>query len=322
MIDLHRHLEAAPRIDDLSHFVIKHNIDLPRDADSLRRALTFEGRPGDLASFLEPFTRYIHRCFTSVESVRDFTLLAIKRMNEEGISYGELRLSPFYMSGVYSGSIRVPADDIVKAVLDARDEAAAIWPLRVGIILIVGRELDLSFAHQVVDLALKYQSQVCGVDLAGDESNYPPELFVDAFARAREAGIPITIHAGEAGPAENVRTAVEKLGATRIGHGLAIAKDPEVLAMVRDKGIVLETCPRSNWLTGAVQGSPLDHPLMKLHRAGVKVTVNTDDPMLQDTWLADDIAAARELGASEEDLAAFEKTALMAAFDRTLGRRE
>lgn len=322
MIDLHRHLEAAPCIDDLSQFVIRHNIDLPRDTESLRKVLTFEGRPGDLSSFLQPFVHYIHRCFTSVESVRDFTLLAIKRMHEEGISYGELRLSPFYMAGAYSGSIRIPADEIVKGVLDARDEAAAIWPVHVGIILIVGRELELSFAHQVVDLALKYQGRVCGVDLAGDETRYPPELFVDVFARVREAGMPITIHAGEAGPAENVRTAVEKLGATRIGHGLAVAKDPEVLAMLRDTGVVLETCPRSNWLTGAVQGSPLDHPLMKLHRAGVNVTVNTDDPMLQDTWLADDIAAARELGAGEEDLAAFEKTALMAAFDRPFGRGE
>jgi adenosine deaminase len=313
-IDLHRHLEAAVPLDTLPKFISTHGIDLPGELPQLRKILTCTERPGDLGSFLEPFTEYIHKCFASAEAIHDFTKLAIKQLNDEGLQYGELRFSPWYMSGVYSGTVRVSPDEVVKAVISARDEAAKLWPVGVGLILIVGRELDLSCAHKIIDLALEHRDSICGVDLAGHEARFPPELFVDVFLRAREAGIPITIHAGEAGPASNIRTAVEELGATRIGHGIAVTEDPEVLALVRDRGVVLETCPTSNWLTGAVTGSPANHPLMKLHRAGVKVTVNTDDPLLQQSWLSDEVMAARHLGAGDEDIASLKATAYQAAF--------
>ena len=86
------------------------------------------------------------------------------------------------------------------------------------------------------------------------------------------------------------------------------------MALLKDTGVPLETCPKSNWLTGAVQGDPSNHPLMSLHKAGVKVTLNTDDPMLQGTWLADDFQAATLLGATATDLRIFQSNALEAAF--------
>jgi len=318
MIELHRHLEAAVPLGSLPDFIRAHDIKLPDDPSQLKAILTCTDRPGDLVSFLRPFTDHLHHCFASAEAIHEFTKLAIKQLFDEGIQYAELRFSPWYMSGVYSGAVRVSPEDVVQAVISARDESRSVWPVRVGLILIVGRELDCSYAQKVIDLALDHREAICGVDLAGDEGGYPPELFVEVFARAREAGIPITIHAGEAGPALNVRTAIDKLGATRIGHGIAVANDPEVLALVRDREIILETCPTSNWLTGAVQGSPLNHPLMQLHRAGVKVTVNTDDPLLQESWLSDEILAARRLGASDDDIRTFEKTAQMGAFDASI----
>jgi adenosine deaminase len=85
---------------------------------------------------------------------------------------------------------------------------------------------------------------------------------------------------------------------------------------VRDRGIVLEMCPTSNWLTGAVQGSPDNHPLLQLHRDGVRTTINTDDPLLQETWLRDEVIAARRLGATDAEIRAFQATALEAAFLR------
>jgi adenosine deaminase len=316
MIDLHRHLEAAVPLHSLPEFIQLHNIDLPCTPAELKPLLTCGDRPGDLASFLRPFIDSLHRCFISADAIRDFTKLAIKQLHDEGIQYAELRFSPWYMSGLYSGGVRVPPEDVVAAVVSARDEAASIWPVRVGLILIVGRELDLSYAHKVIDLALAHGEAICGVDLAGDEGRFPPERFEAVFARAREASIPVTIHAGEAGPAQHVRTAIESLGAVRIGHGVAVASDPEVLALVRDRGIVLEMCPTSNWLTGAVQGSPDNHPLLQLHRDGVRTTINTDDPLLQETWLRDEVIAARRLGATDAEIRAFQATALEAAFLR------
>lgn len=314
MIEIHRHLEAAPQIESLPPLITKHGIDLPKDIDGLRGALLFQSRPGDLISFLQPFIHHVHKFFKSPEAVKDFTKLSIARAHQEGIKYLELRFSPFYMSGIYAGPEQLDPETIINAVIEGRNEAAQEWDTRVGLIIIVGRELDISLGHRVIDFALKYREQICGVDLAGDEYNFPPHLFVDVFDRAKAEGIPITIHAGEAGPAENVRFAIERLGAARIGHGVASAVEKEVVALLRDTGIPLETCPKSNWLTGAVQGDPTNHPLMKLHAAGVKVTLNTDDPMLQGTWLADDWQAAILLGATKEDLKNFEANALEAAF--------
>ena len=313
-LDLHRHLEAAVDPSDLPALIRKHKVDLPGDSEHLRTLLLFSARPGNLAAFLEPFARHIHKFFLSEAAIKDFTKLCIRRAAMEGISYLELRFTPWYMSGVYVGSARISPETIVSAVCEARNEAASESAVRVGLILIVGRELDITKGHRVIDLAINHRAQICGVDLAGNENDFPPHLFTTVFARAREAGIPITIHAGETGSAENIRYAVEQLGATRIGHGIAAVTDASVIALLRERGIVLETCPTSNWLTGAVTGKPTNHPLMRLHRAGVKVTINTDDPLLQDSWLADDIKQAEAAGASPDDIATFMMTARDAAF--------
>jgi adenosine deaminase len=315
-LDLHRHLEAAVDPSDLPAFIRKHKVDLPCDHEQLRSLLLFSARPGNLAAFLEPFARHIHKFFISEAAIKDFTKLCIRRAAREALSYLELRFSPWYMSGVYVGSERISPEAIVSAVCEARDEAASEYPVLVGLILIVGRELDIAKGHRVIDLAINHRAQICGVDLAGNEHEFPPHLFTNVFARAREAGIPITIHAGETGSAENIRCAVDQLGATRIGHGIAAVTDPSVIALLIERGIVLETCPTSNWLTGAVAGDPTNHPLMRLHRAGVKVTINTDDPLLQDSWLADDINQAEALGANADDVATFMTTARNAAFSQ------
>ncbi len=317
-IDLHRHLEAAVDPSDLPPFIQRHKIDLPHDLERLRSLLLVTARPGNLAAFLEPFAQHIHKFFITEASVKEFTKLCIRRAALEGLSYVELRFSPFYMAGIYSGTERLAPEAVVSAVCEGRDEAMSEYPVRVGLILIVGRELDIQKGERVIDLALRYRSNICGVDLAGDEHGFPPHLFRNVFARAREAGIPITIHAGETGSAENIRYSVEELGATRIGHGIAASHDESVVSLLKEREIVLETCPISNWLTGAVKGDPSNHPLMKLHRAGVKVTVNTDDPLLQSSWLADDIRQAEALGATPRDIAAFMRNAEAAAFTDVL----
>ena len=314
MIDLHRHLEAAPHLDALPKFIIKHNIDLPHDLGKLKETLLFQSRPGDLISFLRPFNLYIHKFFISEAAVKDFTKLSVERAFEEGISYLELRFSPFYMTGLYAGASQLSAEAIVNAVIEGVKEASKESSIEVGLILIVGRELDSSIAKKAIQLAIKYREDICGVDLAGDESNFPPHLFYDAFVLARDEGLPITIHAGEAGPAENIRYAIEHLGARRIGHGIAAAFDDGVMDLIKASAVTLEICPTSNWLTGAVTGDITQHPLMKLHRAGIKVTINSDDPMIQGTGLIEDIRIAGALGATEEDLRIFTKNAQAAAF--------
>ena len=154
MKELHRHLEAALSIPDLRSFVIQYDINLPREEGALREVVTFRSRPGDLMSFLKPF-EHIQNCFVSFEAIRDYSLLAVKRLYEEGISYAELRFSPFYMAGIYSGEMKVAPQAVVEAVLEGCKEGERRWPVRVGIVLIVARDLDVKNGHTVIDLALK-----------------------------------------------------------------------------------------------------------------------------------------------------------------------
>lgn len=314
LIDIHRHLEAAPALEDLPPLIKRYNLDLPRDIEPLRRALLFHSRPGDLVSFLEPFVNHIHKFFISYDSVKEFTFLAIQRAHQEGIDHLELRFSPYYMTGMYAGTKQLDAETIIRAVIEARDECKDTIPVSVKLILIVGRELEMSCGHRVIEYAVRYRNSVAGVDLAGDEAHFPPQLFKDVFEKAQAEGLSITIHAGEAGPAENIRYAVEHLGASRIGHGVAAVGDSYVIELLKERNIPLEMCLHSNWLTGAVKESIRLHPILTLLRAGVLVTLNTDDPMIQGTWMSDERALFESMGGTPEELSLIQSNARKCAF--------
>ncbi|MGC9357931.1 MAG: adenosine deaminase family protein, partial [Anaerolineae bacterium] len=119
------------------------------------------------------------------------------------------------------------------------------------------------------------------------------EKFVEPFARARAAGLGITVHAGEVVGARSVRNAVEVLGAQRIGHGIHAVESSEVVRLLYTRDVALEVCPTSNFQTGAVRGLTL-HPLQDLFGLRLKVTINTDDPSVSDTTLTDEYLVAVE----------------------------
>jgi adenosine deaminase len=118
-----------------------------------------------------------------------------------------------------------------------------------------------------------------GLDLAGNEAEFKTAPFYEIFKEARQAGLRITIHAGEWGPAENVRDAITHLGAERIGHGVRVmdAGRENIVALAKERGTVFEVCVTSNYQSGVVRSLPT-HPLPKMMAAGLQVTLNTDDP--------------------------------------------
>jgi adenosine deaminase len=182
----------------------------------------------------------------------------------------------------------------VRGFLEAMAEgAASVAHLGVswGVIVTLVRERGPEEAERLlVEAAACGDCHVAGVDLAGDEENYPPAMFAAAIARARDAGLGVTVHAGEfTGPA-SIWTAVYHLGATRIGHGIRAVEDPRLLDHLRERGITLEVCPTSNVRLGLVPGLA-GHPLRALLQAGVQVTVNSDDPVLLGTNLSRELAA-------------------------------
>ncbi|CAJ0809033.1 adenosine deaminase family protein [Ralstonia flaminis] len=235
------------------------------------------------------------------ENLDYLTLAVVASLAENNVRFVELRSSVLYLAALQKCS---PAQALER-LIESTGEAAQRHGIRRGLILTVTRG-DYS-AVSLSTLLQAYQDlgeprEVIGLDLAGDEEMaYPtelPSLFRDAKDRF---GLGITIHAGETGRVENVRTAVELFGADRIGHGTAAGKDPGLLELLSAKGICVEVCPISNRLTGAVPANEA-HPLQQFRRYGVPFVICSDNPAIHQHGLADDQAAAMAEGLSIGDM--------------------
>ncbi|MEO0336745.1 MAG: adenosine deaminase, partial [Pseudomonadota bacterium] len=166
-------------------------------------------------------------------------------------------------------------DSIVKGMKRAETD----YDMAVGLICIIQRILPVEDAERVTQFAIDNKETFVGLDLADNEVGFDSKPFSPFFLKAKESGLGITVHSGEANvpnAPRYVREAIEHLGATRIGHGVQIHRDEETMKYVKDLGIPLELCPTSNWLTNAVE-SKAAHPFKKLFDFGLKTTINTDD---------------------------------------------
>jgi adenosine deaminase len=217
------------------------------------------------------------------------------------VRFVELRSSVLYLAVLQKCS---PAQAL-KRLIESTGEAAQRYGIRRGLIITVTRgdyaALNLSTLLQAYQ-DLGEPKAVIGLDLAGDEDMaYPAEL-PPLFREAKDRfGLGITIHAGETGRSENVRSAVELFDADRIGHGTAAGKDPELLELLSARGICVEVCPISNRLTGAVSTNEA-HPLQQFRRHGVPFVICSDNPAIHQRGLADDQAAAMVEGLSISDV--------------------
>jgi adenosine deaminase len=152
------------------------------------------------------------------------------------------------------------------------------------------------------------------LDLGGDEVAFSARPFAPLFQRAKEAGLGITVHAGEWKGSENIIESIEHLGADRIGHGVRIIENSDVVRFVRDRNISLEICPTSNIQSGVVS-SFLHHPLADLLDLGLSITINTDDPSISNIELTDEYCVAvNDLGLTEDGLKMAILNAASAAF--------
>lgn len=281
-IDLHRHLEGAVRPATIADICRDRGVPLPTyDPAELAKIVRLNGRAADLGGFFEPF-RTIKMCFTDREAVARIAYEAVEDAHLDNVRYLELRFSPEFMAFRH----KVPLRDVMDGVAEGIESAARAFPgTAARMIVSISRDLSEETMHmpwptptELARLALDYADRgVVGLDIAGREDGYPPELFVEPFRMIREAGLGITAHAGEDSGPESVRGAIESLGAARIGHGVRIVGDPEVVALVKDRGVCLEICPTSNVLTRAVESLEA-HPVRRLYEEGVPITINTDDP--------------------------------------------
>lgn len=243
------------------------------------------------------------------ENIEQITFDLLREAHGQGVRYLEVR------AGGRRGFALLGTRRMMAAMAQARARAEETLGVRAGLLITLVRERGPDEAEARVREAIDCKDcGVVGVDLAGDEENYPPALFTRALALARDGGLGITVHAGEfAGPA-SIWTAVYQAGAQRLGHGIRAVEDPELMAYLREHGITLEICPSSNVRLGLSSGMS-HHPVGALMAAGVPVTINSDDPVLLRTDLSRELhAVATAFSLSTAQLKDLMDAAARAAF--------
>jgi aminodeoxyfutalosine deaminase len=283
-IELHVHLEGTVRPATLLQIARRNGVPLPADSvEGLADLYVFR----DFSHFIEVWE--LTTC--ALRTADDFRQVVVDYA-AEAASHGAV-----YLEGIFSPAepVRRGArwEEVFGGYCDGAEEAA-------GAARCAGqadaRNHPRVSALKTTRYALAYRDRgVVGVGLGGSEKLYPAEPYAPAFTLARDGGLGAVPHAGELGSVEAVRTALDLLSATRIRHGIAAARDPNLMQEIAARGVVLDVCPISNVRTRAV-ASLVAHPLPDLVSAGVSCSVSTDDPAMFGTDLAADYAAAAGLG--------------------------
>lgn len=311
-IDLHRHLEGSLRLETLLALAAEYHIDLPAlDAESLRPYVQImPGEPRSWQQFLSKF-RVLRQFYRSERMIKRVTAEVIADAAADNVRYMELRFTPQALNNL----MHCDYDTVVEWVCEAVEAGTAGLNIDVKLILSMNRHESVTIGEQVLQAAKDYAHRgVVGLDLAGQEDGFSSLPFRDLFVDAKNAGFGVTIHAGEWAGSESVREAVETLDADRIGHGIRAGEDPTLLDLLRARGTVLEVCPTSNVQSGAVDDFAT-HPLMPLFRHGVRTTLNTDDPLICNVTMSDEIAQVMQtMNFSIDDVKQHTLTAARAAF--------
>lgn len=290
-IELHRHLEGSIRLSTLVEVAQEYGIEMPKyDIELLRPFVQMmPSEPHNSQHFLAKFMT-IRQFFVSETIIRRMTREVVVDAAADNVKYFELRFTPRALSNI----LNCPYEHVLDWVCTEAVATAAQYDIQVRLIVSMNRHESFGIAELTLDAVLAYQSPyIVAVDLAGNENDYPAEPFQPLFERAKNEGLGVTIHAGEWGSVNNIRIAVTALMADRIGHGVRAIEDLALCDWLIEEGIVLELCPTSNVHSGAVAHWS-QHPISQLYRHGVATTINTDDPLVSDITLTDELVRAVE----------------------------
>ena len=243
----------------------------------------------------------------------DDVMRVLDEIVEDAGAAGAVWLEMSMWPGLFAGRLGSHAD-VVRTVLDGLHVAGSARGVGVGLVLAANRDHGPTQALEVARLAGDFAADgVVGFGLDGDESQHPPALFAEAGAAARAAGLAVVPHAGELLGPDSVADAVDVLGARRVMHGVRCIEDPHLIARLVDSGTVLDVCPTSNVMLSVVP-SLADHPLRALLAAGIRCTINADDPLLFGTDLLTEYQLCRkQMGLTDRQLAGVARTSIEAS---------
>lgn len=304
--ELHVHQVGSASPEIVAALAERHPGTVPSDPEALRDFFAFQ----DFAHFIEVYLAVVALVRTA-DDVRLLTYEVAREMaTTQQVRYAELTCTPW--TSVAAG---VPIEAYVEAIEDARVAAERDHRIVLRWIFDVPGESGVPAADDTLRYALDHGPQsLVGFGLGGPEVGVPRPQFAPHFEAARAAGLRSVPHAGETTGPQTVWDALDHLGAERIGHGIAAAQDPELMAYLAEHGVPLEVCPTSNVATGAVP-SLAAHPLPTLVAAGVTVTVNSDDPPMFATTLNQEyLVAGALLGLDRAGLAGLATVAVEASF--------
>ena len=298
LIDLHRHLDGSVRLQTILDLGRLHRIPLPGNSlDELRpHVIVSTPQPG-LIEFLAKF-KWMTAVLADYDACRRVARENVEDARREGIRYIELRFSPAFMADAHN----LDPSRVTAAVIEGVREGEAVTGVKANLIGILTRTYGPVRARRELRALLDHRQEITALDLAGDEGNWPAELFVEHFKEGRDAGWHITVHAGEAAGAQSIVTAIDQLGATRIGHAVRAVEDPAVMDLLRERRIGIEANLTSNVQTSTVPDYA-SHPLRRFLEAGLLATINTDDPGISGIDLPYELdVAAPAAGLDEEQI--------------------
>ena len=291
--ELHLHLEGTVDRETL----------MLLDPGVTREAVDAAWEFTDFAGFLECFKFVAQR----LRGPRDYGLITRRMMeslSRQGITYAEVTLGAGVV--LWRG---FDFHSVWREIREAQREAYREWPVEVWWNLDAIRQFGPDHAMEVARIASNYVGDgAISFGIGGDEAAGPALALRAAFSYARDAGLRLTAHAGETAGPESIRAAID-IGAERIGHGIRAVDDVDLMRRLREEKIPLEICITSNVKTGAVESLEA-HPVRRLFDAGVRITLNTDDPGVFETNMATEFELARNVfGFSEAELAFVAETA-------------
>jgi len=296
--DLHVHLDGSLRIQTILDLAEQQKVKLPGDSPEKLRPFVQMGEDcKSLVEYLKAFDVTLSVMQTYDSLVRTAFELA-EDAAQENVRYMEVRYSP-----ILHQQKGMTLHSIVQAVLEGLTKAEKKYDIRTGVILCGMRHISPEISLKLADLTVAFKNKgVVGFDLAGAEEDFPAKRHKDAFGRVLANNINCTLHAGEAYGPESIHQAIHLCGAHRIGHGVRLVEDGDLLNYVNDHRIPLECCPSSNVQTKAVKRMA-DHPIRLFFDLGLRVTVNTDNRMVTNTTASREYQVLHEqLGFSLEEI--------------------
>jgi len=302
--EVHAHLEGCFEPGVLEQWATHAHVLMPRPRE---RLFEFDG----LADFLH-FLDWACGLASTRDRLAELSYGYSKRLSDAGAGYADVIVNPTHWPAWHG---RLPGMiDAIDAGLSAAEQDG-LPPVSLCVSLLRTQSSDA--AAELVDtlVALRHP-RVVALSIDGNEAaaGRTGSRFAEAFRRAGAAGLRRTVHAGESSGPEGVRDAIELLGADRIDHGVRAIEDPELVGLLVDRQIPLGICPTSNLKLG-VYASIQDHPIDRLRRSGVAVSINTDDPVLLGASLVGEYAlCSKAFGWSEGDLRALARTSIDASF--------